>query len=132
MNTIRRILVKSVITGFILSLITQGSVLACTSFVLKANGIDLNSRLEIVPCGHESVGHTPDGKPGLRWRGKYGVVALDALEKDVLTDGLNEKDFVVGVLYLPGFTECQQYDPNCNPLQFILVSTGRPGQQSSR
>ncbi len=32
----------------------------------------------IVPRGHEFTAHTPGGK------GKYGVVALDAVEKDVL------------------------------------------------
>jgi choloylglycine hydrolase len=72
---------------------------------------DLNSRLVIISRDHEFVGQTPDGKPGVRWMAKYGVVALDALEKDFLTDGMNEKGLVVGVLYLPGFTEFQQYDP---------------------
>ena len=58
---------------------------------------DLNSRLVIVPRGYEFQGHTPDGKPGYRWKARYGVVGLDAIEKDYLTDGMNEKGLVVGV-----------------------------------
>jgi len=97
---------------------------ACTSIVLKADdgaivygrtmewgAFDLNSRVAIVPRGYEFQGHTPDGKPGHRWKAKYGVVALDALEKDYLTDGMNEKGLIVGALYLPGFAEYQTYDP---------------------
>ncbi len=97
---------------------------ACTSIVLKAEDgaevygrtmewgtFDLKSRLVIVPRGCEFTGHTPDGKPGLRWKAKYGVVGLDALEKDFLSDGMNEKGLVLGELYLPGFAEFQAYDP---------------------
>jgi choloylglycine hydrolase len=96
---------------------------ACTSIALKAEddavvygrtmewgAFDLNSRLVIVPRGYRFTGHTPDGKPGLSWKARYGVVGLDALEKDIITDGMNEKGLVVGVLYLPGFAEYQPYD----------------------
>jgi choloylglycine hydrolase len=96
----------------------------CTSIVLIASdgaavygrtmewgAFDLNSRLVIVPRGFEFQGHTPDGKPCYRWKARYGAVALDAIGKDYLTDGMNEKGLVVGVLYLPGFSEFQPYDP---------------------
>ena len=97
---------------------------ACTSIALVAKdgtvvygrtmewgAFDLNSRVAIIPRGHLLQGHTPDGKPGLSWKARYGVVGLDALEKDIITDGMNEKGLVVGVLYLPGFAEFQPYDP---------------------
>lgn len=97
---------------------------ACTSIVLIAGdgavvygrtmewgAFDLNSRVAIVSRGYEFQGHTPDGKPGLRWKARHGAVALDALEKDYLTDGMNEKGLIVGALYLPGFAEYQPYDP---------------------
>jgi choloylglycine hydrolase len=97
---------------------------ACTCFVLKAadgaavygrtmewGAFDLNSRVVIIPREQEMFGHLPDGKTGLRWKAKYGVVALDALEKDILTDGMNESGLVVGVLYHPGFAQYQEYDP---------------------
>ena len=98
---------------------------ACTGIVLKAEdgaavygrtqewgAFDLNSRLVLVPRGYELKGHTPDGKPGHRWKTRYGVVAVDAIEKDYAIDGMNEKGLVVGVFYLPGFAEFQTYDPD--------------------
>jgi choloylglycine hydrolase len=124
MNAIKRSLAKTVITLLVLSLALQSGVLACTSFVLMATDgtpvygrtmewgtFDLNSRVVIIPREHKFAGHTPDGKPGISWQAKYGAVGLDALEKDMLTDGINEKGLIIGVLYLPGFTEFQQYDP---------------------
>lgn len=99
-------------------------VSACTSLALVAEdgalvygrtmewgAFDLHSRVAIVPREYDLQGATPDGKPGLRWKAKHGAVGLDALNQDVLTDGMNEKGLVVGVLYLPGFTEYQSYDP---------------------
>ena len=56
----------------------------------------------LIPRGYQLSAHTPDKKPGLSWKARYGVVGLDALEKDIITDGMNEKGLVVGVLYLPG------------------------------
>lgn len=97
---------------------------ACTSFALIAEdgtlvygrtmewgAFDLHSRVTVVPRGSKFTGETPDGKPGVKWTGKFGVVALDAVGKDILTDGMNEKGLVVGALYFPGFAEFQPYDP---------------------
>jgi len=100
-----------------------GGAIACTSIAVKANdgavvygrtmewgAFDLKSRVAIVPRGYEFHASTPEGKNGMKWQAKYGTVALDALEKDYLTDGMNEKGLVVGVLYLPGFTKYHTYD----------------------
>ena len=97
---------------------------ACTSLALKAEdgaivygrtmewgAFDLNSRVSIMPRGYKFTSLTPDGKPGHKWKARYGVVGLDALEKDIITDGMNEKGLVVGVLFFPGFAEFQSYDP---------------------
>jgi len=78
---------------------------ACTGITLKAKdgavvygrtlewgAFDLKSRVLIIPRGHEFTGSMPDGRPGLKWKAKYGVVAIDALEKDMIADGLNEKE----------------------------------------
>src|SRR5258708_1446259 len=77
---------------------------ACTGITLKAKDgavvygrtmewgtFDLKSRLVIVPRGYKFTGHTPDGKPGITWQGRHGVVGLDAVEKDMIVDGMNEK-----------------------------------------
>lgn len=100
------------------------SATACTSLALQAEdgaivygrtmewgAFDLNSRVSIMPRGYTFTSHTPDGKPGHKWKTKFGVVGLDALEKDVITDGINQKGLVVGVLFFPGFAEFQPYDP---------------------
>lgn len=97
---------------------------ACTGITLKAKdgavvygrtlewgSFDLKSRLVVIPRGYKFTAHTPDGKPGLTWQGKYGVVGIDAVEKDIVVDGMNEKGLAVGVFYHPGFAEYQKYDP---------------------
>jgi choloylglycine hydrolase len=100
------------------------SGLACTGVTLKAEdgsvvfgrtlewgSFDLKSRLALIPRGYKYVTHMPDGKPGLSWQGKYGVVGIDAVEKDIVVEGLNEKGLAVGLFYHPGFAEYQDYDP---------------------
>ena len=121
---VKRALTNYLLLALALSVFFCGPTSACTSIALKADdgaivygrtmewgSFDLNSRVAIVPRGYEFQGHTPDGKPGHRWKARYGCVALDAIEKDYLTDGMNEKGLVVGALYFPGLAEYQSYDP---------------------
>ncbi len=102
----------------------QQRLSACTAIVLKAKdgtvvlgrtmewgAFDLKSRLVIVPRGYRFTSTTPDGKPGKSWRATYGAVGMDAIEKDILMDGINEKSLTVSLLYHPGFAEYQKYDP---------------------
>lgn len=102
----------------------QRELHACTAIVLKAKDgavllgrtmewgtFDLKSRLVIVPRGYRFTSTTPDGKPGKSWRAKYGAVGIDALEKDILMGGINEKGLTVSLLYHAGFAEYQKYDP---------------------
>lgn len=74
---------------------------------------DLNSRVVIFPRGQQFTGHTPDHKPGLKWRAEYGFAGLDgpALSEGMVLDGMNEKRLAVGGFYHPGFAEYQPYDP---------------------
>ena len=55
---------------------------------MEWGAFDLHSRLCFIPRGYQFQGHTPDGKSGLVWKAKYGVAALDAIEKDYFTDGM--------------------------------------------
>ncbi len=97
---------------------------ACTGITLRAKdgsvvfgrtlewgSFDLKSRLVIVPRGYKFSATTSDGTPGMVWHGRYGVVGIDAVEKDMVVDGMNEKGLVVGVFYHPGFAEYQSNDP---------------------
>jgi choloylglycine hydrolase len=97
---------------------------ACTGVTLKAGdgsvvfgrtlewgSFDLMSRLEVVPRGLAYKTHMPDGKAGLSWTGKYGVVGIDGVGKDLIIEGMNEKGLDVGLFYHPDFAEYQAYDP---------------------
>jgi len=73
---------------------------------------DLDSRVAIIPRGYAFAGLTPDGQNGKKWVAKYGVVALDMLERNVLADGMNEKGLAAGMFYHPGFAGYMEYDRN--------------------
>jgi choloylglycine hydrolase len=105
------------------SLWSHGVAYACTGIALTAGdgavvfgrtlewgAFDLKSRLVVVPRGYEFTSKTPDGNTGMRWQGQYGVVGLDALEKDHLVEGMNEQGLSAGAFYLPGFTQYQPYE----------------------
>jgi choloylglycine hydrolase len=124
MNCIKQAFVSSLCLVLALPIFFHQPALACTSIALQAeNGaivygrtmewgaFDLHSRVAIIPRETPLQGYTPSGTPGLTWKSRYGVVGLDAIKKDYITDGMNEKGLVVGVLYLPGFAEFQPYDP---------------------
>jgi choloylglycine hydrolase len=103
---------------------TSHRLAACTGITLRAKdgtvvfgrtlewgSFDLKSRLMIIPRGYKFSAGTPDGKPGMAWQGKFGVVGINAVEKDVVVDGMNEKGLAVGLFYHPGFAEYQKYEP---------------------
>ncbi|CUH50828.1 linear amide C-N hydrolase [Shimia marina] len=77
---------------------------------MEWGAFDLNSRVAIVPRGHVFTGSTPEGPSGKSWEAKYGVVALDMLEKDLLADGMNEAGLAAGMFYHPGFASYAPYD----------------------
>lgn len=106
------------------ALLTAQSAFACTGVTLKSadgsvvfgrtlewGSFDLKSRLAVIPRGYKYASHMPDGKLGVSWQGKYGVVGIDAVEKDIVVEGMNEKGLAVGLFYHPGFAEYQAYDP---------------------
>ena len=106
------------------STIATMPVEACTGLTLKAadgsvvfgrtlewGTFDLNSRVVIVPRGHEYKSRVSDGVTGIVWKTVYGAVGLDVLGKDLIQDGMNEKGFCVNVFYHPGFAEYAKLDP---------------------
>jgi choloylglycine hydrolase len=121
--TLRKPIAVITACSFVVSIAAQ-SAMACTGITLKAadgsvvfgrtlewGSFDLKSRLVAIPRGFAYAAHTPDGKPGLSWQAKYGVVGIDALGKDVVIEGLNERGLAVGLFYHPGFADYQTYDP---------------------
>ena len=108
----------------VMIVLSYSSIFSCTGIRLKAKdgsvlygrtlewgAFDLNSRLMVVPRDHAFTALTPDGKSGLSWRAKLGAVGIDALEKPIRIDGINEKGLAVGAFYHPGFAQYQKYDP---------------------
>ncbi len=96
---------------------------ACTGITLKARDgavvygrtmewgtFDLKSPLVIVPRGYRFTAHTPDQQPGISWTARFGVVGLDAVQKDMIVDGMNEQGLTVGAFYHPGYAAYPPYD----------------------
>ncbi len=119
----KQITVWLLMASLMLSPFWQSGVFACTGITLRATDgsvvfgrtlewgtFDLNGRVLIIPRGHRFTGQTPDKKSGLTWKSRYGVVGIDVLGKEYLTDGINEKGLVLGMFYHPGFAEYEQYD----------------------
>ena len=119
----RRVLAFTAACMLLLNAAAQ-SAMACTGVTLTAadgsvvfgrtlewGSFDLHSRLAVIPRGYRYETHMPDGKPGLAWKGKYGVVGIDAVGKDIVVEGINEKGLAVGLFYHPGVAEFQTYDP---------------------
>jgi choloylglycine hydrolase len=66
--------------------------------------------ISIVPAGTEYAGTLPDGKQdGLKWKVKYGFVGMNNVTLPVITDGVNEKGLVVGMLMFPGYAGYQEF-----------------------
>jgi choloylglycine hydrolase len=125
---IKRPIFRKAVATFAVCAVVLGtagqSVLACTGVTLRAadgsivfgrtlewGSFDLKSRLAAIPRGYKYETHMPDGKESLSWLGKYGVVGIDAVDKDMVVEGMNEKGLAVGLFYHPGFAEFQKYDP---------------------
>jgi choloylglycine hydrolase len=102
----------------VLALLAARPTYACTAFQLKSAdgahvyfrsmefGFPFNSKVLVIPRGTEYTGTAPNGKPGLPWQAKYGVVGLNVdIAPTFVADGMNEKGLVVGMLYLPGYSQ---------------------------
>ena len=106
-----------ILAGLAAFLMSTQCVLACTGITIKPKdgsiifartlefAVDIKSNVIIVPRGKEHVGSTPTGKPGLLWKTKYGMVGMNAFDKPVIVDGLNEKGLHVGIFYFPDFAK---------------------------
>lgn len=93
----------------------------CTSIVIKAQdgspiygrtmewgGFDLHSDLVVVPRGTSFTSALTGGKQGMAWQNQFGFVAINAVKKPFVADGMNETGMTLGGLYLPGFAKYQE------------------------
>jgi len=81
-----------------------------TGRTMEWGAFDLHSRVTIIPKGVEFVGLTPDGNNGKKWTSKYGVVAIDMVNKMALADGMNEEGLTAGLFYHPDFAKYPKYE----------------------
>jgi len=103
---------KTIMVLFLIVLLATVSAGACTGIRLLAkNGgvvygrtmewgaFDLNSRVAIIPRGYLFKGMTPEGFNGKSFQTKYGIVGLDALDRDYMVEGMNERGLAAGIFY---------------------------------
>lgn len=93
---------------------------ACTTFRLQSKdgawvvgrsmelGLNLESRVMLVPRHFQLTAMLPGMQPGMRWESKYGFLGIDTFNLNVATDGMNEAGLTAHALYIPGFFEYQR------------------------
>lgn len=121
---------------FILALFLAKPLFACTEFRLQAKdntimitrtmeyGPKLNSNIRSSNRDREFVLTTPNGKPAMSWKAKYGYVFMDGFDLDVAVDGVNERGLSFGALYLSGLTSYQVVPKNYNRKSLSYVHIG--------
>lgn len=69
--------------------------------------------VSIIPKGTTMRGTLPDGTAnGAAWTVKYGFVGMRDYPPLLVSDGMNEKGLVVGMLLFPGYAGYQPFDPS--------------------
>lgn len=93
---------------------------ACTGFFIKTKdgavirgrslefGVDLESRIVVIPRGRHYTGTTSTGTDGLSWKTQHGFVGASLFDLDQVLDGVNEKGLYVGLFYFPGYAKYQE------------------------
>ncbi len=88
---------------------------ACTGIRLSAKdgsvvvartmefGADLQSKVGIFPAGTTITGLLPDGKNGMVFKTKYGIVGANAFGLPMVVDGMNDRGLYLGEFFFPGY-----------------------------
>ena len=76
---------------------------------IEWSGGNLNSKLVIMPRGHNNQAITPDGKNGLTWTNKYGAVGASTVAPEFVTEGINEKGLNAGIFYFSHYGNLTPY-----------------------
>lgn len=99
------------------------SALACTGISLfssdgsyiQARTIEwaqmaLESRYVVIPRGQVLSSLTADGKSGLKFSARYGVVGLSVVKPEFIAEGINEAGLSAGLFFFPGYGEYPPFD----------------------
>ncbi|HEY1654259.1 MAG TPA: choloylglycine hydrolase family protein [Candidatus Tumulicola sp.] len=91
------------------------AALACTGIRITAKdgavivsrtlefGMDLQSKVVVIPAGTKLTGSLPNGATGIAYTTKYGVIGANAFGLPVVIDGLNDQGLYVGEFFFPGY-----------------------------
>lgn len=110
---------------------------ACTGIIIRTEngvaipartmefGFDIRSKLLIIPKGTSiSFLSSVEGKEGYKMKAKYGFAGMNAVEKNIVVDGINEAGLYLGCFYFSGFAK---YDPLTDENQSRAVSSEELG-----
>lgn len=119
------------------SIISIPTTSACTGIIIKTlNGVtipartmefgfDVRSNLLVVPKGTPlKFLSSVDGKDGYTMKAKYGFAGMNAVEKMIVVDGVNEAGLYLGCFYFAGFAS---YEPLTTQNQSRAVSSEEMG-----
>lgn len=132
----KKITLFTCIASIIISFNTFTDSLACTDFRIKAKdgtvlitrsmefALDLQSNVRTSPRGRQFDITMPDGKPGMKWKAKYGYIFLDAMDADVVCDGMNEAGLSMEALFFPKLADYQQVPAGKNSQALPYVNIG--------
>lgn len=106
----KKLLLLPILLGFLGA--THQTSFGCTGILLKAKdgsvvpartmefGFDVRSQLLIIPKGTPlDFLSSMEGKTGLQIKAKYGFLGMNAVEKNIVLDGLNEAGLYLGCFY---------------------------------
>ncbi len=111
--------------------------LSCTGIIIKTKngvtipartmefGFDIKSKLLIIPKGSDITFLSfVDGKDGYKMKAKYGFAGMNAVEKNIVVDGVNEAGLYLGCFYFSGDA---QYEKLTSSNQSNAVSSEELG-----
>lgn len=118
------IAINAIVVAFAAFIASSFDTLACTGIRLKASdGSVVTARTiewaatpmtcgyTVVPRGHQHQSMTPQGTDGLKFKSKYGYVALWAEYDQVVVEGMNETGLNAGLFFFPDYCEYPEFNP---------------------
>ena len=110
---------------------------ACTGIIIKTQngvtipartmefGFDVRSKLLVIPKGTQlTFLSSIDNKEGLKMTAKYGFAGMNAVDKNIVVDGVNEAGLYLGCFYFSGDA---QYEKLTSSNQSYAVSSEELG-----
>lgn len=115
---------KVIAVAFALQLIFMPTSFGCTGIVVKTQngatipartmefGFDIRSKILAIPKGTSlKFLSSIEGKDGYTMKTKYGFAGMNAVEKNIVVDGVNEAGLYLGCFYFAGFSNYEKLTP---------------------